>query len=56
MGKRYNDLLIQRGVETEIQNYRPITLLNVIYKICQWFMGGKLSVIMNIFTTELQTA
>ena len=42
--------------QTEIQNYRPITLLNIIYKIWAIIMTEKLAVVMNVVTTELQTS
>jgi len=42
--------------QMEIKNYRPITLLNIIYKIWAIVMTEKLAVIMNIITTEQQTA
>ena len=42
--------------QTAIQNYRPITLLNIIYKIWAIIMTEKLAAVMNVVTTELQTA
>ena len=45
---------IYKGGETEIQNYRPITLMNIIYEIWATIVTEKLSVVMNMVTTELQ--
>ena len=47
---------LYKGGKAEIQNYRPITQVNIIYKIWGVAMAGELSVIMNIIKTELQTA
>ena len=56
MGKRNGDIHIKRKCQMEIQNYRPITLINIIYKIWDIVMTEKHAVIMNIITAELQTA
>ena len=47
-------LLFKSGCAKSIRNYRPITLLNSIYKIWATVITNRLKPIMNILTNETQ--
>jgi len=49
-------LLHKNGEKTKTDNYRPITLVNVIYKIIAIIITRRIAPIMNILTDEKQTA
>ena len=49
-------LLRKKGEKTKTDNYRPITLVNVIYKILAIIITRRIAPIMNILTDEKQTA
>ena len=48
--------LYKENERQDIQNYGPIALLNVIYKIWAMVITETLSIITNMVTTELQIA
>ena len=49
-------LLYKKGDKKDINNYRPIVILNSIYKIWTTVIANRLSPIMNLLTNEFQCA
>ena len=47
-------LISQKGDREELNNYRPITLLNSIYKIWTIILANRITPIMNYLTNDIQ--
>ena len=57
MDARNNDLHTQgRKDKTTLNNFRPITLLNIVYKIWAIVITNRLTPYMNLLTQETQSA
>ena len=56
MDKWNSNIYFQKNDKYDINNYRPITITNIVYKIWAAVISNRLKPYMNILTNELQSA